>query len=157
MIFLFSRETKRNSRERFFFVGKLKILCKIIPESGTFIRLLFSSKLFQFIMVAQWLVSQTSTATGPGTKSRHGVGLKKEILLSTLKQQFGQLGHNDLQWNKLIAHRLWGASGPCIPPPEHAHFNTHQSGTQPLELRFNPATHGFKKLGKPSKLPSDQI
>ena len=63
----------------------------------TFVLALFFYLSFQLALVAQWLVSLTSTATGPGTKSHLGGGVKDEILLQKLKQQSGQLGLKDLQ------------------------------------------------------------
>ena len=70
---------------------------KYILNLGLLFWLIFLSLPLELALVAQWLVSQTSTATGPGTKSHLGGGVKEEFLLQKLKQQSGQLGLKDLQ------------------------------------------------------------
>ena len=82
--------------------------------------------------------------------------MKEEILLPKLKQQSGQLGLKDLQLNSYPTSPL-GGIGALYPPSGAGYVIGPQRGTQPSELRPDPATLGFRKLENPSKLPSDQI
>ena len=98
----------------------LKNLSKIIPGSVTFVNLLFSSYLFQFILVAQWLVSQTSTSTGPGTKSRHGVGRRKKFCCQNSSSSLANWATKICSEINFSYIAFGGHHGLVIPPPEYA-------------------------------------